>query len=108
MPTGFRGLRWEPTNEQEVVFLFGKLLNHLPRPLAIESIRTIFPDCRATDSETGEIITIEFELLASHFFRDHATRAERCQWVVCWQDDVKDKPTSCPRIVALDVLVEQH
>jgi hypothetical protein len=37
LPSGFRGLRWEPTDEQDVLVLFGRLLDHLPRPLAIEN-----------------------------------------------------------------------
>ena len=113
IPKGFRGLRWEPTNEQEVVVLFGRLLDHLDRPLAIESVGTTFPDCKATDSETEQPICIEFELYSSHFFRDHVKRKkrpERCDWVVCWHDDLSDKPSlpEWPRIVALDQIVEHH
>jgi hypothetical protein len=107
IPRGFRGLRWEPTDEQDVVLLFGRLLDHLPRPLAVENVRTGFPDCKATDSETGESICIEFELKASHFFRDHANRTEKCDWIVCWTDDVETKPHQSPRVVALDAIVDR-
>jgi hypothetical protein len=105
LPPGFRGLRWEPTDEQDVVVLFGRLLDHLPRPLAIENVRTGFPDCRATDSETGEAICIEFELKSSHFVRDHSERTEKCDWIVCWRDDLDTKPPEFPQVVALDGIV---
>lgn len=101
IPKGFRGLRWEPTNEQEVVMLFGRLLDRLDTSLAIESIGTTFPDCKATDSEDGTPVCIEFELNSSHFFRDHRKRVEKCDWVVCWHDDW-DGDRDPPRIVALD------
>jgi hypothetical protein len=86
-PPSFRGLRWAPTSEQEVVFLFGRLLDRMPSPLTIEFMGTPFPDCKATDSETDKAIWIEFELKSSHFFRDHKMCVERCDWVVCWEDD---------------------
>lgn len=107
IPRGFRGLRWEPTDEQDVVVLFGRLLDYLPRPLAVENVRTGFPDCKATDSETGDEICIEFELKASHFFRDHSGRSEKCDWVVCWNDDLETKPPKSPRVVALDAIVDR-
>jgi hypothetical protein len=88
------------------VLLFGRLLDHLPRPLAIESVRTGFPDCRATDSATGETICIEFELKASHYFRDHLRREERCDWIVCWNDDLGPGAPASPCIVALDAIVD--
>jgi hypothetical protein len=108
----FRGLRWSPTSEQEVVLLFGRLLGYLPQPLTIDFVGTTFPDCKATDSETRETIWIEFELKSSHFYRDHKDRVEQCNWIVCWEDDWdgnlpalwKDRP---PTIVALKDLVEK-
>ena len=57
-----RCLTWEPSNEQEVVVLFGRLLDHMPRPVAIEFVQTGFPDCKAIDVETREPLWIEFEL----------------------------------------------
>ncbi len=106
VPFGFRGFRWEPTDEQDVVILFGRLLEHLPRPLAIENARTGFPDCKAVDTETGEVVRIEFELNASHFFRDHRGRGEGCDWIVCWHNDLDSTPDDSPTIVALDTMVD--
>jgi hypothetical protein len=103
--THFRGLRWEPTDEQEVVMLFGQLLDHLPESLVIDYIGTVFPDCKATNAETNEDVWIEFELKSSHFFRDHRGRKEKCDWIVCWEDDQPDLPHNAPRIVALNTVV---
>jgi len=103
----FRSLRWDPTNEQEVVMLFGQLLDHLPRPLAIEFIHTTFPDCKAiaVDSGGAEPIWIEFELFSSHY-RRHLNRPEKCDWIICWHNDVGESPgRRWPRIVALDEIV---
>jgi hypothetical protein len=87
-------LSWEPTNEQEVVLLFGYLLHYgvpyVPRPIIIESVGTTFPDCRARalDGDKGEI-WIEFEVFSSAY-KEHLGRPERCDWIVCWADD-RDK-----------------
>ena len=107
IPKGFRGLRWEPTDEQEVVLLFGRLLEYLPRPLSIEFVRTGFPDCKATDSENGDEISIEFKLKSSFFRRDYAHRAGKCQWVVCWEDDAATS-SGLPTIVSLKKIVSDH
>lgn len=101
-----RCLTWEPSNEQEVFVLFGRLLDHMPRPVAIEFVQTGFPDCKATDVETGETLWIEFELFSSHYRRDHSRRPERCDWVVCWHED--EPPPSKALGVVLDVIVDRQ
>jgi hypothetical protein len=63
-------------------------------PLAIENVRTGFPDCRATDS-------------SSHFVRDDSERTEKCDWIICWRDDLETKPPKFPQVVALDDIVER-
>jgi hypothetical protein len=83
------------------------LLEYLPRPLAIESVGTTFPDCKAIDSSDGSRVCIEFELKSSHFFRDHRGRLEDCHWVVCWEDDVPKKPAGSPTVVSLQPILEQ-
>jgi hypothetical protein len=106
-------LSWEPTNEQEVVLLFGYLLHYgalnLPRPIIIESVGTTFPDCKARALDGGkEEIWIEFELL-SGAYEEHIARHEKCDWIVCW----KDYPTKShrsqrwPEIVALEGIVRK-
>lgn len=87
--------------------LFGQLLDHLPRPLAIESIHTTFPDCKAIalDAVREEPVWIEFELFSSHY-RPHLRRHEQCDWIVCWHNDVGGSPgPKWPKIVALDEIV---
>jgi hypothetical protein len=106
VPRTFRGLKWEPSNEQEVVVLFGRLLDKLPKPIAIEFVQTGFPDCRAINvgSEEQEPIWIEFELYSSHY-REHLNRREVCHWVVCWHNDGDGGGRT---IVALDEVVDKQ
>lgn len=107
IPKGFRGLLWEPSSEQEVVMLFGQLLDHLPRQIAIDFVQTAFPDCKAVDLATGEPIWIEFELYSSHYRRDHLGRPEKCDWIVCWHNNLDSESWSgLPEIVALDKIVD--
>ena len=105
----FRGLLWEPSNEQEVVLLFGRLLHLLPRPLAIEFVQTGFPDCKARDLATHEVLWIEFELHSSHYRRDHhkanSPRLEKCDWIVCWRHDEKNV-LGLPPVTALKDLID--
>lgn len=104
----FRGLLWEPSDEQEVVLLFGQLLDHLPRPLAIEYVQTGFPDCKAIDMETGEPIWIEFKLYSSFYPRVYKKRLEKCDWIVCWNNDLGCQMLDGREIVALDAIVDQR
>lgn len=86
LPPHQRGLLWQPGNEQEVVVLFGMLLQQLPIPLIIDQVRTEFPDCLAFRSDTGEPIRIEFELFSSSF-RSHGHDPSGCDLIVCWEND---------------------
>lgn len=104
----FRGLLWEPSDEQEVVMLFGQLLDHLPRPLAIEYLQTGFPDCKAVDTETGEPVWIEFKLYSSFYDRVYKKRLEKCDWIVCWSNDLGVEQLNGRAIVALDAVVDRQ
>ncbi len=84
--------------------LFGQLLDYLERRIGIEFVQTPFPDCKAVDLDTGATVWIEFELYSSHF-RDHRHPPEKCDWIVCWHDDL-DPPSNLPEIVALDKIVD--
>ncbi|MGH9932787.1 MAG: hypothetical protein ACREA9_26590 [Pyrinomonadaceae bacterium] len=76
----------EPRTEQEVVCLFGALLEYLDIPLVIDQVRTPFPDCLTRNAESGQPIRIEFELYGHHFIQ-HRHPLDGCDMMVCWIDD---------------------
>jgi hypothetical protein len=83
-----------PTSESGVIHLFGLLGPELG--IAVESIGTQFPDCRALRHLPGsggkwKRLAIEFELLSSNFKR-HGHDPANCDIIVCWQDDWDDCP----------------
>jgi hypothetical protein len=90
-----------PQTEQEVVCLFGALVNDLDefeRPLIIERVQTGFPDC--TVRAGGKLIRIEFELYGSNFNHDCAG----CDVLVCWRDDRNDWPEGFRVVQLVDVV----
>jgi hypothetical protein len=83
-PTNFRGLRYEPVNEQGVVLLFGMLANDLG--YLIEAVQKGFPDCEAMRQvapERWQRVNIEFEFESKNF-RDHGHPVTGCDVIVCW------------------------
>jgi hypothetical protein len=83
-----------PTSESGVVHLFGLLGPDLG--IAVESIGTAFPDCRAYRAEPGtggrfKRIAIEFELRSSNF-RWHRHDPANCDVIVCWDHDWPECP----------------
>lgn len=90
----FRGLVYAPTNEQGVVFLFGKTAHEFG--MYVELIRTGYPDCiakRYIGKDRWEDIKIEFEFKSSEFLR-HKHKPEEVDMIVCWEHDWKDCPKS--------------
>ena len=90
----FRGLVYAPTNEQGVVFLFGKVAHEFG--MYVELIRTGYPDCiakRYIGKDRWEDIKIEFEFRSSDFIR-HKHKAEDVDMIVCWENDWHDCPKS--------------
>jgi hypothetical protein len=87
----FRGLVYSPTNEQGVVFLFGKVAADLN--MYVEEIKPGFPDCigRRFIGKGWERIAIEFEF-ASCGFRDHRHDHTKCDVIVCWEHNWPDCP----------------
>jgi len=62
----FRGLVYAPTNEQGVVFLFGKVAHEFG--MYVELIRTGYPDCiakRYIGKDRWEDVKIEFDSMGS-------------------------------------------
>lgn len=81
-----------PQQELEVVFLFAEHFRSLGF-LKIKKIQQKFPDCiavRKTDSGISEVI-IEFELRSINF-NIHGHDPEKCDCIVCWEDNWIDKP----------------
>lgn len=90
----FRGLVYAPTNEQGVVFLFGKVAHEFG--MYVELIRTGYPDCiakRFIGKEKWEDVKIEFEFKSSDFLR-HRHKAEDADMIVCWKHDWEACPKS--------------
>jgi hypothetical protein len=90
----FRGLVYAPTNEQGVVFLFGKVAHEFG--MYIELIRTGYPDCiakRYIGKDRWEEIRIEFEFKSSDFAK-HKHDPLASDMIVCWEHDWKDCPKS--------------
>jgi hypothetical protein len=83
-----RGFVYEPTYEEEVVMLFGRLIPDLRDDFLIYSFSGAFPDCIA--DRNGQRVEMEFELYSSHFFAHHHDRDEKvkdCDLLVCWKND---------------------
>ncbi len=84
-PTNFRGLRYEPVNEQGVVLLFGMLAKDLG--YLIEAVQKGFPDCEAMRQvapDRWQRVNIEFEFESKNF-RDHGHPLTGCDVIVCWR-----------------------
>jgi len=96
----------EPRTEQEVVCLFGALLDHIDPPVLIDKVQTPFPDCTGRRLDTGDPIRIEFELYGSHFIH-HRHPHDACELLVCWRDDYGSWPANI-QVVELADLVERH
>ena len=80
----FRGLVYSPTNEDGVIFLFGKVVEDLN--MYIEEIKPGFPDCmgRRFTGKGWERVAIEFEFRSSNFeLHDHDPNG--CDMIVCWE-----------------------
>jgi hypothetical protein len=89
MTEQFRGFKYAPSYETEVVMLFGIMLPHLKvGSFEIEEYNDEFPDCYA--KLNGEPVWIEFELKATNF-KEHKhhldPRLRNCNLLVCWKND---------------------
>jgi hypothetical protein len=82
----FRGLVYSPTNENGVIFLFGKVMED--QNMYIEEIKPGFPDCigRRFTGRGWERVYIEFEYKSSNFDL-HKHDPKDCDIIVCWEHD---------------------
>jgi hypothetical protein len=93
-----QGMAYAPTNEQGVVFLFGRLAS---RPqFTIERVQKGFPDCIARWQ--GKAYRIEFEQRASNF-KQHGHDPKGADIIVCWENDWGLRPTEYKHIKIIDL-----
>jgi hypothetical protein len=91
----FRAFAFAPTNEHDVVSMFGAVASDLG--FEILANRSAFPDCEARrrrrggGRETFEKCLIEYEF-ASSDYRKHKHPTTGCDLVVCWNSDWPDCP----------------
>jgi hypothetical protein len=93
-PIKIDGMAYAPTNEQGVVFLFGRLAPRLG--FHVEAVQSGFPDCIAR--RRGQTCRIEFEYRASHYKNHPPTGADV---IVCWDNDWASRP---PRFRRLEII----
>ncbi|MGE0876235.1 MAG: hypothetical protein AB7O31_16355 [Burkholderiales bacterium] len=81
------GMAYAPTNEQGVVYLFGRLAPKIG--FHVESVQVRFPDCIAV--RRGKRCRIEFEYWASTY-RTHRHPPKGADIIVCWDNDWEHRP----------------
>jgi hypothetical protein len=93
-PLAVPGLRYEPVNEQGVVFAFGMMAHLLG--LHLERMQQGFPDCEAVrEVEPGKWQRMKIEIeFASRNFLTHKHPPEGCDMIVCWLHNWPECPES--------------
>ena len=84
------GLLFEPIDEMGVVYLFASHHRRLGFPFIVR-LRNRFPDVTALDTK-GETKLIELEYRSSNF-PQHDHDPNKCDYLVCWENDWEDAPT---------------
>ncbi len=83
----FKGIVYEPNNEQEAIALFLFLMHKIRPSWCILQLQTAFPDGIFYDTYNRKKIRVEFEYLASHFIaQKHDEKS--CDMMVCWINDL--------------------
>jgi len=93
---GFKGIVYEPINEQGVILLFAAMAEDLN--FMIESIRSTFPDAllkRRNSKGRWQPVRAEFEFKASTFIQ-HGHNQGDCDLIICWENDIKSKTMKVP------------
>ncbi len=107
-PIGFEGMIYAPVNELGVVALFGMLAKELG--FVIECMGSAFPDCAAKrrDPRTGRLnsVLIEIEFRSSNFPK-HKHAVDGCAFIVCWEHDWKESPSTIEVISLKNYLRER-
>ncbi|MBN1861907.1 MAG: hypothetical protein JW840_10680 [Candidatus Thermoplasmatota archaeon] len=104
--TNWEGLPRAPDTEQEVIILFSKLIQCLK--MKIERVSTRFPDALLQVKQNGKWISksAEFELYSSGFDHFDRLKETKCDMIICWEDDWKNKPIDIEIIELRKVLLE--
>jgi hypothetical protein len=95
-PIKMDGMAYAPTNEQGVVFLFGRLAPRLG--FHVELVQNGFPDCIAR--RRGKTYRIEFEHRASNY-KGHPPRG--ADVIVCWENDWEPRPKKFHHLEIIDL-----
>jgi hypothetical protein len=97
-PLRREGLLFSPVDELGVACLFFTYHKELGFPYIVKA-SSKFPDVIAIDKD-GETTYIELEYKSSDFIR-HGHLEEECDYIVCWEDDLEEKPDEFPKIIPL-------
>jgi len=103
-PLNFRGIVYAPRNEAGVILLFSKVMDDLG--ILYESTPSVgFPDMigRIRTEKGLEKYYVEFEYKSSNF-RSHRHDPEKCDLIVCWENDWPNCPV---KVIELKTVVEE-
>lgn len=109
------GLSHEPSNEQEVVFLFARCFRFFGITKVVK-VRLPFPDAvvfvKQGDDTKGSKKYIEFELSSGNFYQHgHLAQMEEKGiknedlWIVCWKDDWQECPLDI-KVIEMGNMIE--
>ena len=90
---------FSPIDELGVVLLFGILHRELGFPYIIKVSASEYPDAIIVNKR-GEVKRIEFEYIASNF-RQHGHDPNKCDYIVCWIDDLSEGDELKSKVVSL-------
>jgi hypothetical protein len=99
------GLLFEPQTEQEVVYLFSQLHRKLDFPYIVQ-FQTDFPDVTVL-GVNRQLKKIEIEKVVSDFIA-HGHSPEDCDFIVCWENDLKEIPEKFPKIISLKEYLTEY
>jgi hypothetical protein len=89
------GLLFHPRNHEEIMYIFSVIHRQIGFPYIL-AMGVPYPDITAINDK-GETKRIEIELFASQF--DHDPKG--CDYIICWENDLEEKPANYPEIIAL-------
>ena len=98
-------LLMSPIDELGVVLLFGIYHRKLGFPYILKASEK-FPDAEVVDS-LGNVRKVEFEYKASNF-REHRHDPEKCDFIVCWIDDLPEDDELKDKIISLREFIFQE